>query len=350
MTDLIRDAIRRQASWCTALGSPITGDVLMALADCLDGSTVTGQRTLDWQGDPDDDALPIRLAGGLHALARRGDDAALSALYRGEGGTAHSIAPRIVAEQDDWLSRWLDRPPQTNEVGRAAMLWPGLMTIAARFGPKMALLELGSSAGLNLNLDRFGYDLGGVLAGDRGSQVQLKPVWSGPVVQSQPVDIVSRYGVDRDPVDLNDADEVERLLSFVWVGQDARRARLEGAIAIAKAHPPQVAKADLVDWLAARLDEAPTPGVTRVVFNSIVMQYISAESRQKVVSLLATAGAMATCDTPLVWLQMEMAKMGEPPALLLQCWPGGDSQLLAKVHPHGHQIGWQPNEHLHYPV
>jgi hypothetical protein len=340
MTDLIREAIRRQAGWCTTLGSPITGEVLNVLADTLDDTTETGRRILGWQADPDFDALPIRVAGGLHALAKRGTDRALSALYRGENSDAIVIIPRIIAEHDPWLSLWLDRPPQTNEVARSAMLWPGLIAISRRFGPDMALFELGSSAGLNLNLDRFGYDLGGVLAGDPASPVQLKPDWHGPKVTAMPVTIVSRTGVDRDPVDLTDTEEVERLLSFVWVGQADRRIRLEGAIAIAAVYPPPVAKGDLVDWLADRLQEPATPGVTRVVFNTIVLQYVPEAARQKVAALLAEAGAKASPSTPLAWLQMEMMEMGKASELRLQCWPGGDSQLLARVHPHGAQIGW----------
>ncbi|MEY2928335.1 MAG: hypothetical protein RL367_2812, partial [Pseudomonadota bacterium] len=330
----------RQAGWCTTLGSPITGDVLTVLADTLDSTTETGRRTLAWADDPDFDALPIRIAGGLHALAKRGADLALSALYRSENHDALTIIPRIIAEHDGWLQQWLDRPPQTNEVARSAMLWPGLMAIARRFGPDMALFELGSSAGLNLNLDRFGYDLGGVLAGDQASLVQLKPDWHGPKLEPVPVTIVTRAGVDRDPVDLTDAKEVERLLSFVWVGQDERRRRLEGAIAIAARHPPPVAKGDLVDWLEKRLQEPATPGVTRVVFNSIVLQYVSKAARQNVAALLAEAGAKACMETPLAWLQMEMIEMGKPSELTLQCWPGGDSRLLARVHPHGARIGW----------
>ena len=81
---------------------------------------------------------------------------------------------------DETLDAWLGNAPQTNEVGRAAVLTAGLLVIAARFGQPLRLLELGASAGLNLNLDLYGYDLGGLRAGDPASPLQVRPDWEGP--------------------------------------------------------------------------------------------------------------------------------------------------------------------------
>ncbi len=335
------DHMIKQAGWCRVLGSPFTGDVLETLANTLSRDTETGRRLLDWPGDADDDAISMRIGGAFHALARRGTEPALTALYATQAGDLAGLLPGIVETHDGWLSTWLNRPPQTNEVMRSAALWPGLMEIARRFGPDMELLELGSSAGLNLNLDRFGYDLGGVRAGDPASPVQIVPEWDGPPPALAPVNIIARAGVDRDPVDLTDPAEVERLTAFVWVGMAERMARLEGALALARAHPPQVGKADLVDWLAARLALPQAAGVTRVVFHSIVFQYIPEQSRTRVEELLAEAGAKASAERPLARLQMEMIDFGRAPELRLQCWPGGGAhETLAHVHPHGTKIGW----------
>ena len=61
---------------------------------------------------------------------------------------------------------WLDGPPQTNEAGRswayaAAMLWLADRGLPAQF----ALNEIGASAGINLMMRRYFFDLGGVTAG-----------------------------------------------------------------------------------------------------------------------------------------------------------------------------------------
>jgi hypothetical protein len=333
--------LKKQAEWSKTLGSPLTAAVIATLADCLDERTAVGRRIIGWPGDADDDAVSMRIAGGIHALARRGSDAELTALYRGEGGSVADIIPRIVTDYDTKLLPWLDRPPQTNEVGRAGLLWPGLMEISRRFGPDMELIELGASAGLNMNLDRFGYDLGGLKAGDLASPVQIKPEWSGPAPAYAPINVVSRIGVDREPVDLGDPAEVERLTAFVWAGMAERMARIEGAIAIAAQYPPMVEQADLVKWLETDLARPRASGVTRVIYHSIVFQYIPQAARDRVEQLLAEAGARASADRPLARLQMEMFEYGAPIEFRLQCWPGGDAhELLATSHPHGSKIRW----------
>jgi hypothetical protein len=333
--------LKKQAEWSKTLGSPLTAAVIATLTDCLDESSGVGRRTIGWPGDADDDAISMRIAGGIHALARRGTDGELTALYKGLGGTVGDIIPRIIRDYDTMLEPWLDRPPQTNEVGRAGLLWPGLMEISRRFGPDMELIELGASAGLNMNLDRFGYDLGGLKAGDVASPVQIKPDWSGPQPAYAPVNVTSRIGVDREPVDLRDPAEVERLTAFVWADMTERMARIEGAIAIAAEHPLRIEKADLVEWLEAQLARPQASGVTRVIYHSIVFQYIPQAARDRVEELLAEAGASASTDHPLARLQMEMFEYGAPIELRLQCWPGGGvHELLATSHPHGAKIRW----------
>jgi hypothetical protein len=335
------DHLIKQAKWCRVLGSPLTGDVLETLARELTDETETGRRILNWPGDADEDAISMRIAGGIHALARRGSDTELTEVYLSGSGDLEALLPRIIGEYDSWLSQWLDRPPQTNEVARAGALWPGVMEIARRFGPDIELLELGASAGLNLNLDRFSYDLGGRISGDPSSPLRIMPVWTGSSAPDAPVNIVERRGVDRDPVDLGSAEEVERLTAFVWVGMAERKARIEGALSIAAADPPQVDQGDLVDWLKARLAMPQSSGVARVFFHSVVFQYIPEAARDEVEALLQDAGRKATSERPLARLQMEMVDFEKPMLLRLQCWPGsGALETLAHVHPHGAAINW----------
>ncbi len=335
------DHLIKQAAWCHRLGSPFTGDVIQTLAATLDETTACGRRILDWVGDADSDAVSMRIAGGLHALARRGADPELTRAYQALSGNLESIVPRIVKAHDPWLASWLDRPPQTNEVGRAGVLWPGILEIARRFGADIELLELGASAGLNLNMDRFGYSFGCVAAGDPLSAVQIAPDWQGAPPPVVPVNIVARAGVDQSPIDLTNANEVERLTAFVWAGMTERMARIEGALALAHLYPPTVQPGDLVDWLAERLAHPQAEGTARVIFHSVVFQYIPDTARRAVETLLSNAGKAANAERPLARLQMEMVEFDKPMHLSLQCWPGGGKlETLAHCHPHGSVVSW----------
>ena len=341
MTDAVLEAFKLQATYCRMTGSALTAEVLTALIEVMDRSTRTGTRILDWTGDPMVDALKLRIAGGLNALARSGEDAELFLLYEGRGGDFAGVIGRTLREYDDWLYPWLDSAPQTNEVARSGVLWPGMMEIARRFGPKLELLELGASGGLNLNMDRFSYDLGGSKSGNPDSAVKLVPEWQGPAPVTAPVEIVGRRGVDLNPLNIADDAVAERMLAYIWPDQEERVARAEAAIALARQFPPEIEKADGADWIEARLRTPQPSGVTRVIYHSIALQYFPPEGRARVRSAIEAAGLRATEDRPLAWLSMEFTGKVIAANLQLRCWPGaGATELLANTHPHGASINW----------
>lgn len=341
MSDKVRTAFATQARFCRQSGSAFTGDLLDALIAVIGRSTRTGARILDWPGDPMIDALKLRIAGGLHALARSGDDAELTTLYRTGGGDAKQLLARVLGAYDDQLYTWLDSAPQTNEVARSGALWPGLLTVARRFGPRLEILELGASAGLNLNMDRFAYDLGGTLSGDAASPVRIAPAWRDRPPPAAQVEIVARAGVDLNPLDVGDPAIAERLLAYVWPDQHERLARAEAAIAIARSYPPPVERGEGAAWIEGKLATPQPKGVTRVVYHSIALQYFPPEARTRVTAAIEAAGASATSARPLAWLSYEFPREAPKADLTLRCWPGsGEPQLLGHAHPHAAWVEW----------
>ncbi len=201
----------------------------------------------------------------------------------------------------------------------------------------MELLELGASAGLNLLLDHYGHDLGGVAAGDPDSELRLRPEWKGGPPPDAPVEVARRRGVDLHPLDpRRDGD---RLLAYVWPDQARRLAQLEAALAIAAGNPPEVEPGDAADWLEARLAERPAAGVTRVVLHSIAFQYFPDETKARIAGAMEAAGAAASFARPLAWLRYEL-EGGEAISLRLRAWPSGEERLLAYCHPHGSRVKW----------
>jgi hypothetical protein len=337
----VRAAFARQAGWAEKLGSPLMVRLCTLLGERLDRDTEVGRRVLGWPGAADSfaDALPLRLTGGLHALVRRGDAPGLADFYPpnplpGEDAFWAALRP-VLAEPD--LLPWLDSAPQTNEVGRSAVLMSGLLAIAERFPQPLELLELGASAGLNLILDRYGYDLGGLSAGDRASALQLTPEWKGPPPPSSQVAVARRRGVDLNPLDpRRDGD---RLLAYVWPDQLRRLAQLEAALAIAAEDPPLVEPGDAAAWTEAQLADPREAGVTRVVLHSVAFQYFPQEVKERIAAALNAAGAGATRHAPLAWLRYEHDSGDEKITLRLRTWPG-EERLLAYCHPHGSSIRW----------
>ena len=342
MTDHIRAGFRQQADVCRAAGSPLTAEVLVSLGIILDGSTRTGARILGWEGDPLGDQMPLRIAGGLHALARSGKDAALTELYTRQTGDMPRILSRVLEGCDDWLCEWLDSPPQTNEVARSAALWPGMMHIARRFGPRMEWIEIGASAGLNLNMDMYGYLLGSAVAGDMLSPLQLVPDWQGANPSVVDVRVMDRVGIDLLPLDVSDDVVAEHLQAYIWPDQRERMTRTQTAIAMAKGARPPLIGGNALDLLPPLLAEPQAEGRTRVIYHSIALQYFSPEGRMAVRDMIETAGARATPAAPLAWLGLEFQGPGAAQAeLRLRCWPGtGVTETLAMVHPHGAQVNW----------
>jgi len=325
------EAMAFQADFCERGGAPLTARGCRALAAGLDRTTATGRRVLDWSGNRIADAMPLRLVAPYHALYRKGLIPSFD--------TAEAIRAATVVH-DAWIEGWLDGPPQTNEPARSANFMAALLVLANRFGLPFELLEIGSSAGLNLLIDRFGYDLGGVKAGPDGSPVLIRPEWRGARPPQSQVQIDSVRGVDIAPIDVTDPTAAERLMAYVWIDAPERTARVEAAIAMIAAQPVDLAEGDAADWIEARLVEPQTPGTCRVLIHSIVWQYLPAKTQVRIVAAMEAAGAAATPDRPVAWIRMEPDNVRKGIETYVRAWPGMPERQLARTHPHGAWIEW----------
>lgn len=323
---------------------------MSALETALDGNTRTGRRILSWQGQPDarGDAVPLRLAGALHALVRRGALPDLAALYppnpMPEEEALGKVAMAAIIRADAEVEGWLNHAPQTNEVARSAYLYPGMMVVARETGLPISLFEVGSSAGLNLLADHFAYRFGGTAFGKRGSAVSLRPDWKGPLPVGVEPRIVGRKGCDLNPLDVKNDRHRERLGAYVWPDQPSRIERLQGAVDIARQVAYSVEKSDAARWLEDQIGGAGKPGETRLVFHTIAFQYFPDRSRKRIESLMARAGERASPDSPLAWLSFEPSTEGERPSLTLHLWPNGTHRVLARGDAHGRRIEWLGSE------
>lgn len=233
-----------------------------------------------------EDERAVALIDGLPVLKQQPNLVLAAARYAGLDLDADRFTDDLAARWSDVRSIVLTRSTQTNEAGRCAVLLPSL---AALDGP-LALIEVGASAGLCLVPDRYSYryrsDIGVVALDpvDGVSPVVLEVEAFGPVPDRLP-EVVWRAGIELNPLDVRDPDEVAWLETLVWPGQEERAARLRTAAALVAQDPPLLVRGDAIDRLEALVDAAPNDA-TVVVFHSAVLAYFSAEARQAFVSLV----------------------------------------------------------------
>jgi hypothetical protein len=334
-----------QATYCDEHGSPFTARLLRGLTQAIQENEPALQPVASWTGEPLTDVLALRVAGALHALVLDGRAPELARCYPGgdRDGDASALrhaAVAALASHPDVLTAYLATPPQTNEVGRSAVLFGGFMVIGEYTGLPLRLCELGASAGLNMNWDRYGYRFGDYTTGDTSSPLTLAPAWHGELPPLRPMNVVSRAACDRSPIDIADPVQRQRLRAYVWPDQATRLRQLDMALAIAAQHPVQVEQADAGAWVERMLAEPLRAGAATVVYHTIFWTYLPAETQARIESAIRLAGQNATPEAPLAWLRFESVDLSRHQQLLLSLWPGPQNLHLADAQAHGSEVFW----------
>jgi hypothetical protein len=223
----------------------------------------------------------------------------------------------------------LKRRTQTNEPARCAVLLP----VLARLPGPLALIEVGASAGLCLLPDRYGYAYQGHAPFGPEPRFPCRTSATTPVPTAHP-NIVWRAGLDLNPLDVRNDDDMAWLETLVWPDQPDRLTRLRAAIATARADPPRIVAGDLLTSLAALAAEASS-NATLVIFHTAVLAYIAdPEARDNFVRAVRDLGA--------IWISNEVP--GVFPDIAAKCTttrPQGafllsvDGEPVAWTDPHG---------------
>jgi len=337
-------AIQWQYEHVSVSSAPCTARIVLSELAILKTDTQVGRRMANWPGLSVEDAMPLRIAGGLHHLHLTDDAPERGPVYRGEvtdQAQVNAIVVALAEKFDARLAPWLDGPPQTNEAGRSASVMAGLLWLAGRLGPRFELNEIGASAGVNTMMERYFFDLGGVKLGQQDSPMRIVPEWRGPPPPAGRVEIVAILGSDLSPLDLADAEQALRLKSYVWPEVTERMRRIDAAIALAGEKRPDLVRADAGEWVPKMLARGQEAGVTRVLYHSIVWQYLPPATRERIIAAMEEAGAHATPERPLAWVRLETNRQTFRHELSVRYWPGGSEWVtLAQSHPHGAWVEW----------
>lgn len=338
------DAFKIQINACNYLGSPFTSFVLEAMLQDIEEGGPWAEMVADWPGKPLADAVSLRCTGACHALVLTGQAPQLAALYpptaTSDKSKLRDALVSTLIEHKGFVRAFMASAPQTNEVGRSAVLLGGFLEIAKQTGLPLATLEIGASAGLNLSWDSYHYNFDGALWGNGASGVKLKPDWKGGLPpMDAPLSVTSRAGCDIAPIDISKEETRIRLRSYVWPDQTERLQRLGAAIALTLANKVHIEKADALAWLTKKLAD-PGYGTTRVIYHSIMWQYMPKETRDGIRALIDEKAKQATKDNPLAWLRLEPDHTGKKNPLTLSLWPDYGTKVLAIGHPHGAWVEW----------
>jgi hypothetical protein len=238
----------------------------------------------------------------------------------------------------DLLTR---RRVQTNEVRRCAYLFPAFAYVANVATPRpLALIEVGTSAGLNLLWDRYAYDYGdGGFEGCSDALVRIRTeVKPGcPIsLPDEPIAVSQRVGVDIHVIDVRDPDELLWLESLVWPEHRDRRGLLKAAVREMLQDRPRLLEGDILDLLPALVTNASRAAQVCLFHCHTLHQFTDAQ-RAEFKNLLGELSR----SRPILELSAEWIG-SVTPELHLERWDHGQNAgvHLANVDQHARWIEW----------
>jgi hypothetical protein len=247
-----------------------------------------------------------------------------------------------LAHREALLPRLQTGRTQTCVVHRCAVVLPALAVLPriAEAGGRVALLEIGPSAGLNLRLDRYRYDYGdGRVWGAPDARPVLECETRGATPPPLPgaLDVVARRGLDLDPIDLGDPAAVRWLRALVWPEHAWRARVMDEALARAATTPVEIEAGDATREIGRHIERLPRDAA-RVVFATHVLYQSPAEGRRR----LRGAIARASRDQPVDFISMESTGHGDSHLHWLGFEDGERRRLerLALADSHGRWIAW----------
>jgi hypothetical protein len=233
-----------------------------------------------------------------------------------------------MEHEDQIVEMGSTRYTQTNECRRCVALLPlAMMAPFTRFH----LVDIGTSAGLNLGMDRYHYRWDGLEWGP-SSPVILEAGTRGTPPALHEIEILSRTGLDLHPIDVSDLEARRWLEALIAPELTGRRMRLRLAIEMISGLDVGLVEGDVLETLAPFLDSLPGDEPV-VVMNSFSLLQLSPAGREEVEQIAAAARDRR----PVFRVSMEVLDVADAaPRLVVD--DGSGAHLVGQAHPHGEWI------------
>lgn len=330
--------LARLGETCTRMGSPFFGAILAHAAAAYETDGVL-RDLLNRHANRSRPGL--RLGGAAHFRALRGLAPEIALYYPSTGGdgnadSAWEATLRDLHAHPGEYDALFAGEVQTNEVARSMPVLAAMLAVADFTQLPLHVFEIGSSAGLLLNFDRYRYSADEWSWGPEISPVHLKNrITSGiPGHLHADLRIAERHGCDVHPLDVTDPKDADRLLSFVWPDQRERFERLRAAISVACEFPVAITAGDGITW--AKTAAVPRDGGTSVLLHTVMVEHLTPERRAALHETVQVLGARASAHAPFAWVRMEMAERSYATRVTL--WPHEREILIAESDGHANNL------------
>ncbi|KZZ84546.1 DUF2332 domain-containing protein [Bacillus sp. SJS] len=284
--------------------------------------------------------LPNLFFGAVHYLLLKGADHRLYDIYQNpvdEGIWFPMFKEFCLAHKKEIALLLETKLVQTNEVRRCAYLFPVFQYIYEWTNKPLALLEIGTSAGLQLLWDQYAYSYGtGEVYGNTSSDLRIQSEWIGgkePSLKKHVPPVSVRMGFDLNIVDLKDQEEYLWMKALIWPEHKERLAMFERAASLAGSQPVQFFEGDGTALVASAAEAVPNDSVL-CVFHTHVANQMPDEAIERLLSSIQEIGRRRDV--------FHLYNNIEDRFLHLDYWLDGKeyTQTIAETDGHGRWFKW----------
>ncbi|PFH91043.1 DUF2332 domain-containing protein [Bacillus sp. AFS088145] len=251
----------------------------------------------------DGQPIPNLLLGSIHYLLLNGNHHPLKEFYPSLVETPKKVEDSYPYFQDfckkfrnEIIQLIHTKIVQTNEVRRCAYLYPCISYIYQKVNKPISLIEIGTSAGLQLLWDQYKYSYStsetiyGNIKSDVliNSEVKDKGLINLPLLDKVPP-VVDRYGIDLHVNDLSNKEDYLWLKALIWPEHFERRELFEKAVISMKENEINLIEADGIKILPEVVKKLSNDSIL-CIFHTHVANQIPVEGKQSLLKTIEGIG------------------------------------------------------------
>jgi hypothetical protein len=245
--------------------------------------------------------VPNLFLGTVHYLLLKGKEHNLKEYYQSIVESPRGIEDSFAHFKDfcqlyreEIISILKSKLVQTNEVRRCAYLYPSFCFIYNKVKKPLSLIEIGTSAGLQLLWDKYCYSYGNnEVYGNKHSNVHITAEIKGDNIPSFLLNsppIASRVGLDLHINDLANSEDYLWLKSLIWPEHQERRELFENAANLFYKNPVKLIEGDGIALLADVVEQIPE-NTTICIFHTHVANQIPEDSKYELIEKIKIIGS-----------------------------------------------------------